>query len=58
MPCDPTPVQYWAKPKAAGKVVATNGEVVSCEFEGNQQDATGHGYISHFATCPKARNFK
>lgn len=58
MPCDSTPVTYWAKPKAAGKVVTPNGEVVSCEFEGDLHTATGIGYISHFSTCPQATKFK
>lgn len=58
MPCDAKPVHYWEKPKAAGKVVTPNGEVISCEFEGDPQSATGIGYISHFSTCPQANNFR
>jgi len=58
MPCDPEPVPYWQKPKAPGKIVTPNGEILSCEFEGNLSNATGLGYISHFSTCPKAEYFK
>ena len=58
MPCNADPVHYWEKPKAAGKLVTPNGEVMSCEFEGDLQNATGIGYISHFSTCPKAGQFR
>lgn len=58
MPCNPDPVTYWQKAKAAGKVVTPNGEVLSCEFEGDLHEATGIGYISHYATCPQAARFK
>lgn len=58
MPCDSKPVMYWKKPGAKGKVVTGNGEVISCEFEGDVQKATGIGFISHFGTCPKAKSFR
>ncbi len=58
MPCDPRPVTYWAKPKAPGKVVTPNGELISCVFEGDLQKATGVGYVSHWATCPQAGKFR
>ena len=58
MPCDPELVTYWQKDKAAGKVVTPNGEVLSCEFKGNLEDATGIGYRSHFASCPNADAFR
>ena len=51
MPVDPDQVPYWARPGAAGKVVTQNGEVYSCDFEGDPQSATGVGYVSHFSTC-------
>lgn len=58
MPCDDELVMYWAKQKAAGKVVTPNGEVISCEFEGDISEVTGLGYISHYATCPSAGQFR
>lgn len=58
IPCNPEQVRYWEKPKARGKIVTPNGEVISCVFEGDPQKATGMGYIPHFATCPKAADFK
>jgi len=58
MPCDPSPVPYWQKSKATGKVVTPNGEVLSCEFQGEPNKATGLGYVSHFSTCPNAAQFK
>lgn len=58
MPCNPVPVVYWEKPKAKGKVVTRNGMVLSCEFDGDIDKATGAGYIPHWATCPCADRFK
>jgi len=58
MPCDVQPVMYWEKPKAKGKIVTPNGEVVSCEFEGEPEKATGTGYIPHWGTCPSAASHK
>lgn len=55
MPVDPELVDYR---KAAGgkeRIVTPEGDVVAgerCKAEG-QPD--GHGYISHFATCPNFR---
>lgn len=58
IPCDPELVRYWQKPKAKGKIVTPIGEVLSCEFEGEQDEATGYGYVSHFSTCPQAGEFR
>ena len=58
MPCDPTPVPYWEKEKATGKIVTKDGRIVSCEFHGVFGEQTGVGYIPHFATCPNAADFK
>ena len=51
MPCDPDTVLYWQTPGGREKIVTPNGEVVSAEFNGPYEKATGYGYISHFATC-------
>lgn len=58
MPCDPEQVVYWQKPGGSQKIVTPNGEVLSAELEGEQEKATGIGYISHFATCPQAGQFR
>lgn len=58
MPVDYEPVTYWEKPKAKGKIVTPNGMIISCEFSGDLQKATGVGFIPHWATCPKAAEHK
>ena len=58
MPCDPGLTPYWEQPRAAGKVVTPNGEVISCVFEGEPAKTTGLGYVSHFSTCPEADKFR
>lgn len=58
IPCDSEPVTYWQKAKAKGRVVTPNGEVLSCEFEGDLNKATGIGYKLHWASCPKADQFR
>ncbi len=58
IPCDPERVVYWQKAKAKGKVVTPNGEVLSCEFSGEMDKATGIGYVSHWSTCPCADRFR
>lgn len=55
MPTDTRPTMYWEKKGAKGKIVTPNGEVLSCEFEGEQSNATGYGYMPHFASC---KNYK
>lgn len=34
------------------------GEVVAARLNGDPGEAAGTGYISHFATCPKAGSFR
>lgn len=58
IPCDPEPVNYWRRLKAKGKAVTRNGEVVSCDFEGDLAKCTGIGYVPHWATCPAAGQFR
>ena len=58
MPCNSEQVTYWERPGSTGKVVTPNGQVISCEFEGDLAKATGIGYISHFSTCPAAGRFR
>ena len=55
MPCNPQLVTY-RQGDGKEKIVTPNGEVLSGELVGaGTQDATGVGYISHFATCPNAQ---
>ena len=58
MPVNAQPVQYWEKRGAAGKVVTPEGEVVSCEFTGDERTDPKMGYISHFSTCPNANKHR
>ena len=58
MPCDLTPVPYWARAKAREKIVTKNGEVISCDLAGEAGTATGLGFIPHWAICPKRDQFK
>lgn len=58
IPVNPEEVPYWQQAGGASKIVTPNGEVVSAVLEGDQQKATGIGYISHFATCPCADQFR
>lgn len=58
MPVNPEEVMYWQRAKAKGKVVTPNGELISCDFEGNLNTATGIGYVPHWATCPNANQFR
>ena len=58
IPCDAEQVLYWARPRATGKVVTPNGIVVSCDLQGDPKLATGIGYKPHWASCPKAGQFR
>lgn len=58
MICDADPVHYWEAEGAKGKIVTINGDVISCEFNGDLQDATGIGYVPHWATCPCSDRFR
>lgn len=58
IPCDPKLIPYWGVQGGRHKIVTPNGEVVSAELRGEIDKATGIGYISHFATCPAASQFK
>lgn len=54
MPCDPDQVLYKQKKGGAATTVTPNGEVVKCELNVDPEDATGIGYIPHWATCSNA----
>lgn len=54
MPCNPEMITYKIKQGGREKIITPNGEVHSAEIVGSEKldEATGIGYISHFATCP------
>ena len=58
MPCEPEQVMYWQKPGGSQTVVTYDGEVLSAELNGDLDEATGIGHISHFASCPKSSSFR
>lgn len=58
MPCDPKQVMYWETSKGHYRIVTPNGEVIACELNGDVDRATGIGYIPHWGTCPKCKDFK
>ena len=58
MPCDVEQVRYRARKGAKGKIVTPNGEVLSADIDVAPEEATGIGYVSHFATCPAAGEFR
>lgn len=58
MPCDADTIVYWENPKGSKKVVTPDGDVVSADLKGKPENATGVGYVSHFASCPEADRFR
>ena len=58
MPCNPDEVLYWADPKGKERVVTRNGEVIACRLTGDENEATGIGYIPHWGTCTHADEFR
>lgn len=59
MPCDAEIITYKKQKGGKERIVTLNGEVHSGEIvEARVTDATGIGYISHFATCPNAKKHR
>ena len=58
MPCDPEPIPYWQDSRGKKRIVTPNGEVIACRLDGDEQTATGVGYVPHWGTCPCAKEFK
>jgi len=58
MPCDAQKVLYWKNDGAKTKIVTQDGNVISAELSGDQKEATGYGFVSHYATCPEANHFR
>ena len=44
--------------QAKVKIVTADGKVVSAEVTNDLDTATGIGYVFHWATCPKALDYK
>lgn len=53
MPCDAEPVHF--TPGGRDKLVTEDGRVVSGTIDHHGPEK---GYVSHFATCPQARQFR
>lgn len=58
MPCNPQMVGFITKTGASGKIVTSDGEVLSAEVTDDLGSSTGVGYIPHWATCPAAWKFR
>jgi len=58
IPCDPEPLKYWQCADGRERIVTPDGEVVAAELTGMPGGESGIGYITHFATCPKADSFR
>ena len=56
MPVDEKLVPYYKGSDV--KIVTEDGRVISGSLEGPEDAFQGFGYISHFATCPKADKFR
>jgi len=58
MPCNAKVVWYVADANGSQNIVLITGDVVRGETAATPNEATSIGYISHFATCPRAKQFK
>ena len=58
MPCDPSFHNYKIDPTGKEKIVTPAGKVVTGITGVSPEEADGYGYISHFATCRQAKNFR
>lgn len=58
MPCNPTLHNYKIDQTGKEKIVTQTGKVVTGVTGVDAQAADGFGYISHFATCKSANNFR
>lgn len=58
MPCNAEHTYYKYQLGAKDRIVTPNGEVLPCVLLNAEKDdlsqATGYGYVPHFATCPNA----
>ena len=56
-PCDPEK-RTIIKGEGNEVLVTENGEVITGKFASLEEGANGEGYISHFATCKYADEFR
>ena len=56
MPCDAQITAYRYQHKANRKIVTPEGRVLPCVLDG--QFLPSMGYVPHWATCPRAGDFK
>jgi hypothetical protein len=54
MPCDSQAVQYRENEAGKGRIVKDNGQVVKCDTNIPADQATGTGWLPHWASCPGA----
>lgn len=54
IPVDDYPVTYKADYNGKDRLVTADGDVIACKSGVDTSEATGIGYVSHFATCPNA----
>ena len=55
MPCNPKAVYYRYNPHGKGRVLCEKyRQVFACDILNTSLGSDGIGYVSHFATCPKA----
>ena len=58
MPVNEKIVNYKTDPHGKERIVTPGGDVDACVTGINADEATGFGYVSHFATCPNARSHR
>lgn len=58
MPCDAAQIAYSADKTGKDTVITPNGETLRATINPPPEEATGIGYIPHWATCPHANKFK
>lgn len=54
MPVDERFVNYKTVEGGKERIVTPAGEVIACVTGVSVEDATGYGYMTHFATCKKS----
>lgn len=58
MPVDERLVNYKLASGGQDRIVTPAGEVVVCNTGVDANEDDGFGYVSHFATCPNARQHR